>query len=257
MNWQIVIGVVLIGVGTLFTLVGGQRFSKKDSDAIDNKVQQVLTKIDEVKGATAPAQQQQLRAIKEEFADWAAEFQRDRVTKQLKLSQSKLDAQAKAIERTLPVRRLFSHALEVLRESLDAYSAHTGAKISHELPAVPDDIFEQHGGGDWRGTVQFSDDLSWRLHIGRTSDGTMILSIVAQSLLVDPRRDESNDDRLSIFADLESPVNKEGWSTLPSGPNFTTAPGLNQDTRALTDREALTAVIKSLVETQLLLTYPP
>ncbi len=216
---------------------------------------QVLTKIDQVKGDSGPAQQPQLEAIQEEFADWAAEFQKNRTTKELQLAQSKLDAQAKAIERTRPVRELFSHAVDVVRGSLDAYTSHTGTKITYDLPVIPDDIFEKRQ-VEWEGSVRFTEQVGWALSIGDLSGDTVYLSIRTQELPHDPDKDSYDSDELSIYSELESSGDKVIWRTSPTRPNYATAPGLSVREIPLADHQTMTKVIRNLVETQLLVTYP-
>ena len=84
MNAYIIVGILIIALGTGLTLYGQHIKSKSDSSILQEKVENVLKSIDETKkGEKDEATTGKMQQIEQEFRTWATEFLKDREQKKV------------------------------------------------------------------------------------------------------------------------------------------------------------------------------
>lgn len=247
MNWQLLLGLALGLTATYLLTIGGAKLTKKDNEPLEQKVGEVLKKIDEVRSESAPAQQQKLDAIEHDFSAWAADFQTNRTSRKLALEQSRLRAQSEAIEKTRVVRNFFSDFLDYFRKSADAYTKQTGRRLAYDLPPLPEDAFAP-ASGTWEGTVTFTNKLHWRMWQSDRADGAMVIYVAI------PEQQDQHLSGDSFF--IAARPDKGTWETFVSGPNFSTVAELEVKDVPLSDRATLKKFVQRAFETQILLSAP-
>jgi hypothetical protein len=118
MNAYIIIGILIIALGTGLTFYGQHIKSKSNSLVLQEKVEDVLKSIDETKkGENDKAKAGKMQEIEQEFRIWATEFLRDREQKKLALAKNQLDSVDEQFKVSKELRPVFEYVLKTI-ESL-------------------------------------------------------------------------------------------------------------------------------------------
>jgi hypothetical protein len=252
MNWQIVLGLLLIAVGSLLTLVGGRTMAQRDSKPLEEKVQQVLTRIDEVRASADTTEgQARLDRIGEEFLTWAKQFGENRVSKRLEFEEARLRSSAQRFANSRVARPVIAFGVSVLRKSIDAYNANAERHITYEFPNLPENLSSTDT-MPWQGAVVFADDVAWNVRVPSVSP----LSAIPELLIDFGKKPNVSEPRLDFFLISIEPTKGRVECRL-FGTRIPDIDGIRVDL-ALSDYETgLRSSLQRLLETQLLLLDEP
>ena len=165
MNWLIIIGIAVIGFGTYLIYLGSDRTNKKSQDEIINKIKQTQAEIKNIKDSSnTDSIKSKITEVEDEFHKWADEFLKNKQSKKLSIEKQKIssiEGRIKVSNIWLPGFRAF---VNVIKNSIPAYSEKTGIDIQCDLPKIPEDILI-NSTKPYLGNIIFSPNVFWEIVI--------------------------------------------------------------------------------------------
>jgi hypothetical protein len=163
MNAYIIVGILIIALGTGLTLYGQHIKSRGDSSILQEKVENVLKSIDETKkGEKDEATAGKMQQIEQEFRTWATEFLKDREQKKVALAKNQLDSVDEQFKVSNEVKPVFEYVLKTIESLARAYNAESGQKVQVDFPTIPSNLYTQ-AAEDYSGKVIFPSKVVWRV----------------------------------------------------------------------------------------------
>jgi hypothetical protein len=168
MNTHIIVGVLLVALGTGVMIYGQWTKSKADSTALETKVDGVLQRIDSIRsGTTDPTKEAELAQVEDDFTQWATDFLRNREQKRIALQRSGLASVEEELRVSAQWRPIYQYVLDTVTNLARAYSAATNEPVVVSLPPLPDNFYGTRI-SDYGGKVAFPNKIVW--HVGFRSD---------------------------------------------------------------------------------------
>ena len=163
MNAYIIVGILIIALGTGLTLYGQHIKSKSDSSILQEKVENVLKSIDETKkGEKDEATTGKMQQIEQEFRTWATEFLKDREQKKVAQAKNQLDSVDEQFKVSNEVKPVFEYVLKTIESLARSYNAESGQKVQIDFPSIPPNLYSQ-AANKYSGKVIFPSKVVWRV----------------------------------------------------------------------------------------------
>jgi hypothetical protein len=247
MNFYIISGILLIALGTGMMVYGQHVKSKVDSAEVQNKVDDVLKRIDEVRGGEKnEASAGKINQIEQEFETWAADFLKDRERRKVELARTHLDS----IDVELKVTNEWSPVFEYVKKTIEAmahaYNIKSGETIKVIFPPLPTNLYSDEA-NEYSGKVIFPNKVVWRISFSSTK----------------PAR-ENHPPKMHIFFQIEGKQHYEisflsiqyfdqkTFAVFLNGPNVPIAEGIEGIYPFESYRESMKTIVQRLFEAQLL-----
>jgi hypothetical protein len=271
MNFHIIIGILLIALGTGVTVYGysiivgillnalgmgimvyGQLVKSKVDSAevsrvLQDKVDNVLKRIDEVReGETDEASVGKIQQIEEEFKNWASEFLKNRELRKVELARTELDSVDVQLKVSNEWRPIFEYVLTTIESMAKAYNAKSGETIKVDFPSIPPNLYSEEA-SNYGGRVIFQNKVVWLVRFlsskppKKENPPQMIISF---------QKDEAKGYLGSYFS-IKS-IDDNSFITYLTGPNVPTAAGIEGKYPIDSYRDSLKPIMRRLFEAQLL-----
>jgi hypothetical protein len=252
MNGYIIIGIVIIAVGTFFVQYGARLESKRSGTKSEARLEQISQDLAELKGRPKSAlSQESVLRVQEDVTAWAKDFATDRQTKELTFKQRKLEQEQAAQHANALAREYAVFFVNVLRDTLQSYQKIAGQQITYELSEVPSNLFDNRN-ASYSGNIVFSSTRRWVISAFATTSTPDVGGPWVNVDLVTKHADSKNESSAGDFFFRFSPdstryfLNVRGeFGAAYSTPSFTDA------TASFDGR--IKGVVKTLVENELLL----
>lgn len=173
MNIYIILGIVVVGIGTLIIYVGGNRDSQSSQNEITAKINETQKKIDNLKFESND--KEKVSQIENEFHEWANDFVENKDKKRIFVEKKQLENKESRIKFNELYRPHFLLFLETTKNIIDAYNAKTGEKISYRISSLPMNIFDPNV-EKYKAQLIFNADVIWNIELkpaGVLSDNIM------------------------------------------------------------------------------------
>jgi hypothetical protein len=164
MNLFILCGLALIAVGSGLTIYGGIVVNRKDSLALEDKVEKVLAEVAVAKKDANPKERESLDAIEKEFLSWAADFHKNKNSRQLQLEQEKLDVSQREIKYSSQAHAPFTFLINCAKQIVLAYQQESKQSLQLDLTPIPENMYTD-AGSVVIGTLKFRPQLIWKFAI--------------------------------------------------------------------------------------------
>lgn len=243
MNLLTVVGIVLIAGGTFLTILGQQRDSKADIKAADQKVTQVLNRLDELQDdSISESQRDSLGKIETEFRDWAARFLSTLPDRKAELAQKQLQIENREIEASRQLRPIYQASLDALTGRLQALSASGGPAVRLDLPPLPSNLNSAEN--NYQGWIVFNPKNAWRVEIfPRALAPTLVITIGTEESL--------RHGQLSNSLTLIPRIGNNDIILDANGPSFQSFDMLPQSVALSAAKTELPHILTGLLELQL------
>jgi len=181
MNFYIILGIILIALGTLFTYYGSHvktkavnEISKKE---ISGKIEEVLTEIEGVKKSQDDeTKKQDVEKIEDEFKIWAKDFVQNLDKKKVDFEKKKIENKQLELELSSKWRQMYVIVFEYIKSLIKAFNQQSEGNISYNFPkVVPKNIFLEDF-DKYQVKITFNSDNLWiiSLRIPDIIDGKTI-----------------------------------------------------------------------------------
>jgi hypothetical protein len=164
-NWLIIVGIVVVAVGTLLLTYGGIFQNRKDTEqaskASETRLDQISRDLAELRGRPkSELPPDAIRRVEGEIKDWAATFASEKQKKKLALDERRLAHDNSLQHANTLAREYFAFAVSVLRDLVAKYPSES--KLIAKVPDVPGDLFVNPE-TRFEGDIQFSETMSWKI----------------------------------------------------------------------------------------------
>ncbi len=251
MNGYIIGGILLIALGTLAMVYGQHAKSKVDSSevsqVVQNKVDEVLKRIDEVRGDEKDkASAGKIQQIEQEFQTWASEFLKDRERRKIELARTHLDSSDVQLKVSNEWKPIFEYVLKTIDSLVQAYNAESGEAIKVNFPPVPANLYSEEA-ENYAGEVIFPNKVIWSVNFlsakppKQESPPTMFIYI----------KEKADQSYLNSYCTIGS-LDKKSFRVHLNGPRVPTAKGIEGIYPFEAYRDSLKTILQRLFEAQLL-----
>lgn len=251
MNVFIIGGILLIALGTGVMFYGQHVKSKVDSaevsKVVQDKVDNVLKRIDEVRGGEKDKTSAgKIQQIEQEFQTWASEFLKDREQKKVKFARTHLDSVDVQLIVSNEYRPIFEYVLKTIDSMAKAYNAESGETVKVDFPPIPPNLYSE-AASKYGGKVVFTNKAIWRIQF-IASRPPKEENPPSMYINFEQEGDQSyGDSYLSIIR-----LNKKSFSVRLQGSNIPTAEGIEGIYPFEAFRDSLKTILQRLFEAQLL-----
>lgn len=232
MHPLIIIGIILVAVGTGLTIFGGVLQNRVDSvkttQIVTEKIDNAMEKMSELKSEDT-VDITQAEEVLDEFSEWAEEFLSNRGAKKLEIERARLSTLEDEIKQTNKTRVFLGNSFSTIEGILLAYSKQSGDPIDIQLPSsIPENVYR----AKCEGIIKFSDDVEWKVQVSA--------------------RSASEEPSFLIFSDssfLLLSVNNDKVNPLLQGQEFRLTN--HHEKFELSDKEALGSVLRDIIENRI------
>jgi hypothetical protein len=159
-----VVGLLIAAMGTCLAYYGAELNNRKDSQALEKKINVTLAKLEDAKtepsskGSSGP-NAAKVQQIEDEFSNWATQFLLTRDARRLELDKTQLNRRSAEARISDKWRPFVVQFISILQRTVDAYNAKAGSKIKVNLPVVSANLYEQ----EYKGEISFDAEHVWRI----------------------------------------------------------------------------------------------
>jgi len=251
MNGYIIGGILLIALGTLAMVYGQHAKSKVDSSevsqVVQNKVDEVLKRIDEVRGGEKDkASAGKIQQIEQEFQIWAAEFLKDRELRKVQFARTQLDSVDVQLKVSNEWKPIFEYALKTIDAMAHAYNSESGETVKVDFPPLPSNLYSE-AARKYGGKIIFPNKAIWHILFAASSPPK---KENPPSMYVEFRK-EGDIGLLNSYFSI-SYLNEKSFRSYITGPDVPTAEGVEGIYPLESYRDSLKTIISRLFEAQLL-----
>ncbi len=175
MNIYIIIGIIVIGIGTLLIYYGSGKNDRQSQQEITDKIEDTQRKIEQLK-SNSNVNQEDLVIVENEFANWAKDFVESKEHKKLELEKSVLGEKESRLKLNSLWKPQLNGFLQETKNLILAYNSNTGDSINFEIPDLPENIFLSKT-DQYKAKIIFRPDVRWEISIapaGEYSQNAMI-----------------------------------------------------------------------------------
>jgi uncharacterized membrane protein len=253
MNVYIIGGILLIALGTGVMFYGQHVKSKVDSaevsKVVQNKVDDVLKRIDEVRGAEKDkASDGKINQIEQEFQTWAAGFLKDRERKKIELARTHLDSVDVQLKISNELGPIFEYVLKTIDSMTKAYNAESGETIKVNFPPLPPNLYSEEA-RNYGGKVIFPHKAIWHIQFLASrppkSDDLPTMYITFE-------QEEDKRSRSDSYCSISIISKEKSFGIRLIGPDIPIAKGVEGTYRLDSYSDSLKTIMRSLFEAQLL-----
>lgn len=170
MNSYIVLGIVIVAIGTGLVAYGQYVKGKADSDVSaiesDKKLQRIMADIESLKDSNPPpAMVAKIDKIEDEFSAWAAEFNKKKISRKTEFERNKLKRSSLELQISEQYREFFDYSCKMLEKLVIAYNQQSNGQVSFKATSLPENLY------DFKGTVceiVFSPRVVWNVFLQST-----------------------------------------------------------------------------------------
>lgn len=250
-SFSIIIGILLNALGMGIMVYGQLVKSKVDSAEVSrvlqDKVDDVLKRIDEVQGGEKnEASVEKIQQIEQEFINWAADFLKNRELRKVEMARTELDSVDAQLRVSDEWRPIFEYVLKTIDSMTKAYNAESGETIKIDFPALPPNLYSEEA-IKYGGTVIFPNKAVWHILFLASSPPK---KENPPSMYVDFSKEGDSVRLISYF--LISYLNEKSFRSYITGPDVPTAEGIESIYPLDSYRESLEIIMQRLFEAQLL-----
>lgn len=161
MHYYTIIGIILITLGTFLLYWGGSIQNKKEStetrEIVEQKIESVLEKVDDIKSSSEQPQKQKLEEVKNEFSEWAKLFLSSREERELEYSKKNVHLREKELEYHQKLAPIYEYLHEEIISFIKAYNEISSDNIKYDSYDYPSNLYKTH----FKNTIEFSPKLHW------------------------------------------------------------------------------------------------
>lgn len=171
MNGIVILGILLVALGTGVMLYGSHRANQASQERtthqVEDQIDKALDRMSAIAAEGDPAVQGALRSVEDQFASWASDFLSSRSDREVEVGRARLESQASDLEASRHLAPYFRAFLGDLRDRIAAVNARASLNINYDLAPLNDDFLATR----YLGTVTFSDSVKWEVKAGRQPFG--------------------------------------------------------------------------------------
>jgi len=142
MHPLIVLGIIIIAIGTFILYLGSMRQSNQVNEEIQKKLNMTSDKIDSLKKDPG-INKESINEIDDEFNSWAKDFTNNKNAHQLNFEKENLDIQKKQNDLSIEWRPMYIYFTQTLKNLLDAFNQNNDWKIVYSIPELPNNLFSE------------------------------------------------------------------------------------------------------------------
>lgn len=182
MNWITILGIAIIGIGTLLTYYGSSLSSNKDKKEIIEKLDNFNQNIEKIKTENIPKSEktEKLNKIKSEFDSWAEQFMKNIDEKKIALVKNEVSISEQKVQLNNHWRYLYVNFFTSLSKMVNAYNRVNAEStiLFKENPDLPNNIYNAKI-DKFKVIVQFNTKIYWTIFLRVTEpiDNAVIPSI--------------------------------------------------------------------------------
>ena len=204
MNLLIILGVVLVGLGTYLTILGSQKKS-------DNSERKILSEIEKTREKTesrikeildtselSDKQQEEIEKVKNEFDDWASELKSSLEKKKIEIQKSELTVNENSIELNDKYRYLYTNYFNSISSIIDAINSKIDYNIQYDIPDLPQNVFNSEY-KEYLATVFFNNNIQWNISF-RPNEKTSMSPFPSIWLFIVKNDKDHSREELDIFS---------------------------------------------------------
>ncbi|TSA25830.1 MAG: hypothetical protein D4R68_08205 [Ignavibacteriales bacterium] len=163
MNWIMILGIIVIAIGTFLTYLGSNYQSNKVSDDIKEKIQDTNAKIAALQKEPS-INKEAVDKLDNEFSSWATEFIKNKDSQKLHYEKEILDNKGKELSLNKEWVPFYNCFFETLKNLLNAYNKSSKNKIAYEIPQLPDNLFSERI-NEFVAEIKFSKNIVWKISL--------------------------------------------------------------------------------------------
>ncbi|MES2138490.1 MAG: hypothetical protein V4511_02200 [Bacteroidota bacterium] len=194
MNIYIILGTIIVAVGSLIIYFGSNRDSQSSQNEITEKLNETQKKIDNLKLTSIDTQK--VNQIENEFHEWANDFVQNKDKKKIFIEKKHLENKESRIGLNEQYRPCFLLFLETTKNIINAYNAKTGEKFSYTINSLPMNIFDSNA-EQYNAKITFKADVIWKIEIRPA--GIFSDNIMASFQISITNEDGSEKDRFALM----------------------------------------------------------
>lgn len=166
MNAYTIGGILLIAAGTLLMAWGQRVESRRDSSAVETKLEDMRQYLTEAKeNAATDPEKAALDSVEASFEEWAEDFAGRRGSTKIQLEQERLAYLSEEVEASRLVWPVYEEVLFTLRLAVNAYNQRFNGKLLAELPPLPENLYGREGTRAYTGFVKFDKTTAWQIGV--------------------------------------------------------------------------------------------
>ncbi len=165
MNWIMILGIILIAIGTFLTYLGSNLQSNKVSDEIKGKIQDTNAKIAALQKEPS-INKEAVDKLDNEFSAWATELIKNKDSQRLHYEKDILDIKGKELSLSKEWLTFYNFFFETLKNLLDAYNRTAKNLITYEIPPLPNNLFSESI-NNFVANIKFSKQISWNIILSK------------------------------------------------------------------------------------------
>jgi hypothetical protein len=165
MNWLIIAGIVVIGVGTLLLTYGGIFQSRKDTErtskASETRLDEISRDLAELRGKpTSELAPDAIPRVEGEIREWAETFASEKQRKKLLLEERRSKHDSSLQHANSLAKDYFVFFISVIREIVSSYPSSLQSTVI--IPEVPTDLFVNPE-TRFETDIRFSETSFWKI----------------------------------------------------------------------------------------------
>jgi hypothetical protein len=162
MNTWTIVGIIVVGLGTLLVVKGQMVQSRHDSSSVEHKIDEIREELAKAKSASdSPV----IDSIQSEFDAWAQDFLKTKDEQKLDLQRERLATLSSQLQLSSAARPLYQTFIDALRGAVAAYNSRSTHQIRAELSDLPGNLFDEARKEPYFGWIAFSDTVYWHVSL--------------------------------------------------------------------------------------------
>jgi len=166
MNWIIIIGIVIIALGTFLIYYGSSLSSSKDKKEIKGYIDSVNQNINQIQADNIPQaeKEEKIKKIESEFDLWAKQFIHSKEGKRIAFDKNEISLRELKDKLNNQWRELYVKFFTSISQMIKAFNQATGKSIIllKENPNLPINIYDAKP-ENFKVIIQFNSNVYWNI----------------------------------------------------------------------------------------------